>query len=282
MKSKMFSQFLQMSNFRRTICCTLLVIAASALYPAAHSQYYPRRHPAPYGRGDLESLNPFDESGGYFDYFASSIGRIRGAEALVRERTESGSAAVPGEASSLPGGASCAPALDSQFSTMQVKLMRDHAEALNSRIGLVKNQIVFLRRQLNDDLGSVVKYPAGTRQDGSNREYERTIQSLKVAFATKVDNITLQLAKDCLTFENAHSRRMSELATSKDSLKTQMNSQVGSNKVVSTGTNMYVRNYVNFGGIDPASQQKLTGPAAIELKASPGKISSGTGGIKQK
>jgi hypothetical protein len=282
MKSKMFSQFLKMPSSRRTICCTLLVIAASALYPAAHSQYYPRRHPSPYGRGDLESLNPFDDSSGYFEYFASCVVRIREAEALVRERTSSDSSSIAGGVPPGPGGPSSAPALDLQFSTMQVKLLRDHAEALNSRISLVKNQIVFLRRQLTDDLGSVVKYPAGTRQDGSNREYERTIRALKVAFATKVDNITLQLAKDCRSFETAHTRRMSELATSKDSLKTQMNSQVGSNKVVSTGTNMYVRNYVNFGGIDPASQQRLTGPAAIELKASPGKLSSGTGGINHK
>lgn len=279
---------------KRQITFTLIFILAAFSFVTltaeqAQSQHLHRR---PGGmRGELEDLNPFgaDESSNYAERYAYSISRVREAEALMRQRREaaestSGSA---GEAK-VSAEKSIAPALDQQYSTMQLKALRDYAAMLDARITLVKNQIVFLRRQLSDDLATVVKYAAHTRPDGSNREYERSILNLKSQFETKVDNIVTQLSKDCLVFEEAHARKMAELATSKNSLKTQMNSQVGNSKVVSHGTNMYVRNYVNFGGVE--EPQRMIVPAAQtvgsselkQLKAIPGKLSSGTGGIKQK
>ncbi len=223
-------------------------------------------------RDDLYAVNPFDTSESDYKYYlklADDFVRLRAI--LDNEVASRKSVSAVGANRQDPG-----IALDRQLSSLSDKTDSERMAAMLSKVELTKRQVVFSAKQLKDDLAAVPVYVSSGH--GSGAASSSGVRALKRAFSSKFGMLVDQLKKDCLALDALYQQRRDSIATTGDSLKKQMNSTVGSNKVSDRGTTMYVRNYVNFGGSDQSQSQANSGyivPAArppISLLAVPGRL----------
>jgi hypothetical protein len=269
-----------------SFACSLVFLLVLPPYAAAapmpsrsqldfQSQIYSRT-PVPVAEGsesarlrdDLYAVNPFDTSESDYRYF------LRVADDLVRFRHILESEAALRKSSSGAGSPrqDAGISLDRQLSSLVDKVDNERHEAMLNKIELTKRQVVFLAKQLKDDVAAMPVYVSSGRSSGTSSS--SGVRSIKRAFAFKIDRLVDQVRKDFLALDALYRARRDSIATTGDSLKKQMNSTVGSNKVSDKGTTMYVRNYVNFGGVDQ-SQGSLTVPAMAppaSLMAIPGRL----------
>ncbi len=225
-------------------------------------------------RDELYALNPFDTSESYYKYYlklADDFVRLRAI--LDNEVASRKSASAAGSNRQGAG-----IALERQLSFLSEKIDSERMAAMLSKVELTKRQVVFSAKQLKDDLAAVPVYVSSGH--GSGASSSSGVRILKSAFASKLEMLVDQLKKDCLALDALYQQRRDSIATTGDSLKKQMNSTVGSNKVSDMGTTMYVRNYVNFGGSDQSQSQgqansRYVIPAArppVSLLAVPGRL----------
>lgn len=103
--------------------------------------------------------------------------------------------------------------------------------------------------------------------------------AFKLAFPHKIEALCTQVVKDCLALDSQYQARLGSLVSSGEGLKKQMTSTVGSNKVSGSSTTMYVRNYVNFGGVDQSPSSLIVPAVAppVSLIAVPGRLGPPSG-----
>lgn len=103
--------------------------------------------------------------------------------------------------------------------------------------------------------------------------------AFKLAFPHKIQALCTQVVKDYLALDSQYQARLGSLVSSGEGLKKQMTSSGGSNKVSGSGTTMYVRNYVNFGGVDQSPSSLIVPAVAppVSLIAVPGRLGQPSG-----
>ena len=225
-------------------------------------------------RDDLYAVNPYDSSESDCKYF------LRLADDLVRVRGILENEVVSRKAVSTAGSnrQDAGIALERQLSSLSDKIDSERMAAMLGKVELTKRQVVFSAKQLKDDLAAMPVYVSSGH--GSGAASSSGVRTLKRAFSSKFGMLVDQLKKDCIALDALYQQRREAIATTGDSLKRQMSSTVGSNKVSDMGTTMYVRNYVNFGGAEPAQSQSQSNssyrvpaaPPPISLLAVPGKL----------
>ncbi|CAN5477973.1 hypothetical protein BH11CYA1_BH11CYA1_11870 [soil metagenome] len=167
--------------------------------------------------------------------------------------------------------------LDLQLSELSARVEASLKEASSEKDLLAKRQIEYGNTQLKADIASVPRYyytSSGKRYE--NPEYSGIVQSLRDSFERKVSMINEQLARDHIQLNSFYDRRQADLRDSCDSLKSQINSTTGSVQLTSQGTGMYVRNYINYGGVDaqPHYSVPIVTKPQPELTAVAAKLSS--------
>ncbi len=200
-------------------------------------------------RDDLYAVNPFDTSESDHRYF------LKVADDLVRLRYILECEAVSPKSASGAGShrQDAGMSLERQLPSLVDKVDSERMDAMLSKIELTKRQVVFFAKQLKDDLAAMPIYVSSGRSSGASSS--SGVRTLKRAFAIKIDRLVDQVRKDFLALDVLYRARRDSIATTGDSLKKQMNSTIGSNKVSDRGTTMYVRNYVNFGGVEQTRSQ---------------------------
>ncbi len=225
-------------------------------------------------RDDLYAVNPFDASESDYKYF------LRVADDLVRLRYILESEAVSRKSSSGAGShrQDAGMSLERQLPSLVDKVDNERMDAMLSKIELTKRQVAFLAKQLKDDVAAMPVYVSSGHSSGASSS--SGVRTLKRAFAIKIDRLVDQVRKDFLALDALYRARRDSIATTGDSLKKQMNSTTGSNKVSDMGTTMYVRNYVNFGGVEQTQSQSQANsgymvpatPPPVSLLAVPGRL----------
>lgn len=225
-------------------------------------------------RDELYAVNPFDTSDSDYKYY------LKLADDFVRLRAILDNQVASQKSASAAGSnrQNAGIALERQLSSLSDKVEGERMAAMLSKIELTQRQVVFSAKQLKDDLAAVPVYVSSGHSSGASSS--SGVRILKRAFASKFEMLVDQLKKDCIVLDALYQQRREAIATTGDSLKRQMTSTVGSNKVSDMGTTMYVRNYVNFGGSDQSQSQSQgnssymvpAAPPPISLLAVPGKL----------
>ncbi len=199
---------------------------------------------------------------------ALARGRLRALETEVDNENKSRAELVESYAKAAQASSTASAPMDRQCAQMIGRAQEEYTVAVRNKIDLVRNQIEFYSTQLRHDIAAVPKYyfdQRGVKRE--NRDYDFMVQSLNDAYEVKTTNLIKDAEKSCNGLQVHYTKRMMDVIASRESLKGQMTSRVGNNRVVPVGTNMYVRNYENFGGvhdnISGASTQTQSLPAAL-------------------
>lgn len=225
-------------------------------------------------KSELYAVNPFDPA----DYDHKFYNKVVDSLIRIRSILENEETSRKLKISTNNTNISSTTALERHIALLSEGVEKERAAALLDRVELTKRQIVFSANQLKDDLAAVLVYPS-SRSASSESRPSAASSALRLAFTKKIDALSTQVVKDCLALDSQYQVRLGSIVSSGEGLKKQMNSTVGSNKVSGNGTTMYVRNYVNFGGVDQ-SPSSLIVPAAAppaSLLAVPGRLAPPTG-----
>ncbi|CAN5264002.1 hypothetical protein BH11CYA1_BH11CYA1_02290 [soil metagenome] len=270
-----------------TCCILFLVTVASAavIEPAVAQSFRgqpPSNQVSPLStegkrlQNALYASNPFDVGDSYYEHFFQVV------DSLVSVRSNlDAEVSLPQSQSQSPAKTKLpAIAIDRQVSALTERVQNERRMAFLDKIELTKRQIIFSSAQLKDDLSAALVYPSSTRSSKSttgNRTSDRSLATLKLAFYEKVEHLCEQFKKDCVALDSLYQGRLGSVISSGEGIKQQMTSEVGSNKIAENGTTMYVRNYVNFGGItQPVNSLRLpVAPLPTTLMAVPGRLNRG-------
>ena len=169
--------------------------------------------------------------------------RIKRVESMIRQR-DIAIANLSAAAASQEAKSHAASGFNQHFLALQVKLDQDHQDALRDRVALVKSQVAMHTSKLQRDINAVPRFRDGTNAD--------IVADLRLTAENNIDMITQQFEREITDIDTLYERKEQDLLSSGNSLIELMNSDSGANKVSTRGTSMYVRNYINFGGIDDA------------------------------
>jgi len=203
------------------------------------------------------------------DVMADSASRLDSLENPAHAESRERAILIQNYVSAARSSAAPSATLDRQCAELISGAEAEHTAAVQNKFGLVRRQIDFCTAQLHSDVAAVPKYYIdrfGIKRE--NRDYGSMVQSLNDAYAIKINGIVSDLDKNCQVLKAFYTKRMTDLLSSRDNLKGQMVSRVGNNRVVAAGTNMYVRNYLNFGGVQDSIASKVVAqtdslPAAL-------------------
>ncbi|MDP3509665.1 MAG: hypothetical protein Q8T09_16965 [Candidatus Melainabacteria bacterium] len=235
-------------------------------------------------KSELYAINPFSATESNFNSYLNVVDELVRIRAVIENEATSRKS---NRLARFSGSNGNGMAFDAHMIALVEKVENERMAALLDKVELLKRQVVFAAKQLRDDLGAEpspsnnASYASSFRSrftssyaSSLSDSSSRTARNLEISFRKKFDVLINHLKKDCIALDALYQNRLSSITTSGESLKSQMRSTVGSNKVSEGGTTMHVRNYVNFGGVDQ-SQGNLTVPAMAppaSLMAVPGKL----------
>ncbi len=176
--------------------------------------------------------------------------RLQALETTVETENKYRAELVENYAKAAQTSSALSASMDRQCAQMVGRAQDEYMVAVRNKIDLVRDQVEFYTTQLRHDIAAVPKYyvdQRGVRRQ--NRDYDSMVQSLNYAYEVKTTNMIEEAEKACTGLQAHYSKRMMDVIASRENLKGQMRSRVGNNRVVQVGTNMYVRNYENFGGV---------------------------------
>ena len=161
---------------------------------------------------------------------------------------------------------------------MGERLEASRLEASSQKELLARRQIEHGQTQLKFDIAAVPRYfYTSTGKKYANPDYSNIVQSLRDAAQARETTIYTQLEKDRSQLNLYYDKRQADLKESGNNLKAQINSPAGSIQVAPRGTGMYVRNYINYGGVAAApASNYITAPSLSvpELRAVAAKMQS--------
>ncbi len=134
------------------------------------------------------------------------------------------------------------PQFDQRLDDARAKLEQERLSALSDKQKLLSQQLSLYRTKLNEDIKALPRYK-GT--DNSS-----FIDALKEDTQSRIDSANAVFQRESKEINDLYAQKQANILSSGNNLRDLMVSQRGSNKVVSNGTSLYVRNYINYGGVD--------------------------------
>ncbi len=107
--------------------------------------------------------------------------------------------------------------------------------------------IARIDRQLSLDIREIPPIAYTGRSSSSNPSYQREVDRLKMPADERKKSLENRLKVESDLIIERYNKRLSAYAGSRDHLRRELNSTNGNMQVVPHGTNMNVRNYINFG-----------------------------------
>lgn len=107
--------------------------------------------------------------------------------------------------------------------------------------------IARIDRQLSLDIREIPPIAYTGRSSSSNPSYQREVDRLKMPADERKKSLENRLKVESDLIIERYNKRLSAYSGSRDHLRRELNSTSGNMQVVPHGTNMNVRNYINFG-----------------------------------
>ncbi|MBP7862061.1 tetratricopeptide repeat protein [bacterium] len=135
---------------------------------------------------------------------------------------------------------------------MQAKEYRANLEAQrkNEQIILAKKidaQVETIRRQMALDVDNVPRYIYIGNKIYSNRDYQTDVKKIKLEAERRISDLTSGEDSEMQRLNECFDKRLEEFSESHDGIRTALKSAKGNMQLTPHGTDMYVRNYMNFG-----------------------------------
>jgi len=133
---------------------------------------------------------------------------------------------------------------------------------LNSLSRRINAQVDTINKQMQLDIDSVPKYIYVGNKRYPNTDYASDVDRIKYNAAGRISDLTNRQNSDLAQLNERFDKRLEEYLESHDGIRTALKSAKGNMQLTPHGTDMYVRNYMNFG------QEKIWEPPA-SLQARP-------------
>lgn len=170
---------------------------------------------------------------------------------------------------------------DQQLESLRAEVNKEYHHKLDAKRGELNQKISKVEKERDEEINATPAYfPAHI--SAQNINYKSTIDAIKTKAEYKIKILTSDYQEDFRLIDEVYSKRLDSLARSHQDLKGQMAATVGSSQVTPAGTSFYVRNYVNFGGVQEevktgsssASGSSVSSVSAFSpgLRAVPGKL----------
>ncbi|MFA6212730.1 MAG: tetratricopeptide repeat protein [Candidatus Obscuribacterales bacterium] len=168
---------------------------------------------------------------------------------------------------------------DQQLERLRAEVNAEYRHKLDEKKSELNRKISKIRQEADEEINSTPRFfPAHMRTQNTN--YETTIVAIQAKADTKIKILTSDYQDEFRLIDETYGKRLEALASSHQNLKGQMGATVGSSQVTPNGTSFYVRNYVNFGGVQESIKAGATSntsstsntSASPGLRAVPGKL----------
>lgn len=168
---------------------------------------------------------------------------------------------------------------DQQLERLRAEVNAEYRRKVDEKKVELNRKISKIRQEAEEEINSTPRYfPALMRTQNTN--YETTIVAIQAKTDTKIKILTSDYQDEFRLIDETYGKRLEALASSHQNLKGQMGATVGSSQVTPGGSSFYVRNYVNFGGVQESIKTGSTSNASPTsntvaspgLRAVPGKL----------
>lgn len=152
--------------------------------------------------------------------------------------------------------------VDMQAYEYRNNLENQRANELKGLSSRTNAQADTINRQMALDIDNVPRYIYVGDKRYSNPDYKSDVDAIKLEAARRLDEVTKRRDSDLETLNQRFDKRLEEYMESRDGIHNALRSAKGNMQLTPHGTDMYVRNYMNFG------QEKIYEPPA-SLQARP-------------
>ncbi|MBP9092367.1 tetratricopeptide repeat protein [bacterium] len=162
---------------------------------------------------------------------------------------------------------------DQQLERLRAEVSKEYHHKLDEKRAELNRKISKIEQERDAEINATPAYfPAHISSPNIN--YKSTVDGIKTKAEYKVKILTADYQEEFRLIDETYGKRLDSLASSHQNLKGQMGATVGSSQVTPAGTSFYVRNYVNFGGVQTGVETGSIGASAFSpgLKAVPGKL----------
>jgi tetratricopeptide (TPR) repeat protein len=161
--------------------------------------------------------------------------------------------------------------LDQHFDQVRSELEQERLSKIAVKQKELDRFVSGLQAQMREDIYLVPRtmFASG---EYPNPEYNNTVQRIRRDAEEKIKIRKIDFEDEFRKINDFYAAKLEVLLGSHRNLKTQIGATAGASQVVPSNTNMYLRNYVNFGGTDEAP---IVRPAAEPLMAVPGSLHKG-------
>ncbi len=137
--------------------------------------------------------------------------------------------------------------MQKQASDYEKQLQLQCSIELNTLKKRYAEDIAVIDQQLSRDIRDIPRSAYTGNSSSSNSSYQKEVDRLKVPAEERKKFLEKRLKADSDLITERYNKRLSAYASSRDNLRSGLNSTNGNMQVVPHGTNMNVRNYINFG-----------------------------------
>lgn len=152
--------------------------------------------------------------------------------------------------------------LDIQAKEYQSNLDNQRKNELKGLASRLNAQAATIEKQMALDIENVPKYIYVGNKRYANSDYKTDVDLIKLEAARKLEELTARQKLDCQALNERFDKRIEEYKESHQGIRDALKSAKGNMQLTPHGTDMYVRNYMNFG------QEKVWEPPA-SLQARP-------------
>jgi hypothetical protein len=152
--------------------------------------------------------------------------------------------------------------LDIEAKEYQYNLENQRKNELNGLASRLNAQAATIDKQMALDIENVPKYIYVGDRRYPNSNYKTDVDLIKTEAARKIEELTARQKSDYQALNERFDKRIEEYMESHQGIRDALKSAKGNMQLTPHGTDMYVRNYMNFG------QEKVWEPPA-SLQARP-------------
>ncbi len=111
----------------------------------------------------------------------------------------------------------------------------------------INAQIDTINKQMALDVENVPRYIYMGNKVYSNRDYQTDVKKIKLDAERRISDLTSGENSEMQKLNERFDKRLEEFSESHDGIRTALKSSKGNMQLTPHGTDMYVRNYMNFG-----------------------------------
>jgi hypothetical protein len=176
-------------------------------------------------------------------------------------------AANPSGASSISG-YQIVDKTNSQANTMKQRLLKERDKEIDDRTATAQGKLQSINESAEIEIAKVPRYYYnGWGYKMPNPDYESSVSYIKIDAQKQAYRINQDLAAMIKIVNASYQEKLNAIDDSKDNFDSQIRPGTSEIQMTPVGSNMYVKNYVNY-AIDPPKQSVLKQPLVITgLKA---------------